>query len=226
MKVFGVFICCLSAAFASQFCYDGKMCSGRDDFTTCTAKYGEFPAIEGELSRFMNINFNHSYQYLLLSSYFKNFEKNRQGFEKLYRKLSDEVWEQSIDLIKYITKRGGQVKFEPIQRKDDLPSDNLNLNEMESLAVALDGQKLLANEANDIHRRVSKNVVHHGDSSLVAHDAEVASYLENEFVHKLADRIRDLSGYANDLIKLLAEDKQPERSLSLYLFDEYLQKVL
>ncbi|WP_411017933.1 ferritin-like domain-containing protein, partial [Salmonella sp. s39606] len=119
--------------------------------------------------------FNHSYQYLLLSSYFKNFEKNRHGFEKLYRKLSDEIWEQSIDLIKYITKRGGTVKFEPIQRKDDLLSDNLNLNEMESLAVALDGQKYLAEEANQIHRRVSKNVAHHSESSPVAHDAEVAS---------------------------------------------------
>ncbi|XP_049832998.1 ferritin heavy chain [Schistocerca gregaria] len=226
MKVFGVFICLLSAAFASQFCYDSKICSGRDDFTTCTAKYGEFPAIESELSRYMNVHFNHSYQYLLLSSYFKNFEKNRHGFEKLYRKLSDEMWEQSIDLIKYVTKRGGAVKFDPIPRKLDFPSDNLNLNEMESLAVALDGQKLLANEANEIHRRVTKNVVHHSEPSLAAHDAEVGSYLENEFVHKLAERIRDLSGYANDLIKLLAEDKQPERSLSLYLFDEYLQKAL
>lgn len=48
---------------------------------------------------------------LLQSSYFGNHEANRGGFEKLYRELSDEAWEKSIDLIKFITKRGGHMEF-------------------------------------------------------------------------------------------------------------------
>jgi hypothetical protein len=39
-----------------------------------------------------------------------------------------------------------------------------------------------------------------------------------------ADNVRKLAGYTNDLKKLL--DKNNEPSLSLFLFDEYLQKVV
>lgn len=47
----------------------------------------------------------------LQSSYFGNYEQNREGFSKLYRKLSDDTWGKSIELIKYITKRGGSMDF-------------------------------------------------------------------------------------------------------------------
>jgi Ferritin-like domain. len=36
---------------------------------------------------------------------------SREGFEKLFRKLSDSTWDDAIDLIKYITKRGGTMDF-------------------------------------------------------------------------------------------------------------------
>jgi ferritin len=36
---------------------------------------------------------------------------SREGFEKLFRKLSDSAWDDAIDLIKYITKRGGTMEF-------------------------------------------------------------------------------------------------------------------
>lgn len=52
--------------------------------------------------------------------------------------------------------------------------------------------------------------------------SQVASYLENNFVHKHSDSIRKLSGYTNDLKRLIADQEDP--SLSLYLFDDYLQK--
>jgi len=51
------------------------------------------------------------------SSHFGNYEKNRGGFEKLYRKLSDQTWEQAIDLVKYVGKRGGHMNFR--LRKDE-----------------------------------------------------------------------------------------------------------
>jgi hypothetical protein len=52
----------------------------------------------------------------------------------------------------------------------------------------------------------------------------VSSYLEEHFLHRHADNVRQLAGYANDLKRLLSENKQA--SLSLFLFDEYLQKVV
>lgn len=45
------------------------------------------------------------------SSHFGNYQKNRAGFEKLYRKLSDQSWEDSIDLVKFLGKRGGHMDF-------------------------------------------------------------------------------------------------------------------
>jgi hypothetical protein len=43
-------------------------------------------------------------------------------------------------------------------------------------------------------------------------------------VHRHAEQIRNLAGYTSDLKRLLSENKQA--SLSLFLFDEYLQKVV
>lgn len=46
-----------------------------------------------------------------MSTHFGNYESNRDGFKSLYRKLSDEAWEKSINAIKYITSRGGRMNF-------------------------------------------------------------------------------------------------------------------
>lgn len=51
----------------------------------------------------------------------------------------------------------------------------------------------------------------------------MSSYLEEHFLHRHADNVRMLAGHANDLKRLLSENKQA--NLSLFLFDEYLQKV-
>jgi ferritin heavy chain len=87
--------------------------------------------------------------------------------------------------------------------------------ELGSMARALDMQKGLAEEAHFIHAEVTRRK---------EHDPEVASYLENNFVHQHSEIIRKLSGHTNDLKHLIAN--QPDPSLSLYLFDEYLQKSL
>jgi hypothetical protein len=43
-------------------------------------------------------------------------------------------------------------------------------------------------------------------------------------MHRQAEQVRELAGHASDLKRLLSENKQA--SLSLFLFDEYLQKVV
>jgi hypothetical protein len=43
-------------------------------------------------------------------------------------------------------------------------------------------------------------------------------------MHRQAKKVRELAGYASDLKRLLSENKQA--SLSLFLFDEYLQKIV
>lgn len=50
---------------------------------------------------------------------------------------------------------------------------------------------------------------------------QASSFLENHFLSQQSDNIRTLSGHANDLKKLLESN---DRSLALFMFDEYLQK--
>jgi len=82
------------------------------------------------------------------------------------------------------------------------------------MAKALELQKNLARGANNIHKKILNTE---------NHDSEVASYIENNFVHKHSDSIRKLSGYTNDLHQLISSD---DASLSLYLFDEYLKNTV
>lgn len=51
---------------------------------------------------------------------------------------------------------------------------------------------------------------------------QVAHYLEEEFIEDQASTVRKLSGYTNDLKRLIQD--ATDTSLPVYLFDEYLQK--
>lgn len=183
--------------------------------TTCNSKYGAIDTALVKLQEYVNSHISRSFEYLLMSTHFANYDKNRAGFEQLFRKLSDSTWDDAINLIKYISKRGGSMNFN--QRKVDLTekTPNYEMYELESLAKALDAQKSLAKDAFNIHEEVTRR---HANT----HDPEMSSYIEEKFAHKHADTIRELSGHAADLSKLLSDN---DYSLSMYLFDEYLQKA-
>lgn len=85
---------------------------------------------------------------------------------------------------------------------------------MTSLSKALDSQKQLAEEALRIHAQVE----HH-----TKQDAAIAHYIEEHFTESLSERVRQLAGHTNDLKNLLGER---DASLSVFLFDEYLKKIL
>jgi hypothetical protein len=53
------------------------------------------------------------------ATHFGNYEKSREGFEKLFRKLSDIAWNDAIDLIKHMTKRGGAMNFSARKSEED-----------------------------------------------------------------------------------------------------------
>nr|CAI5818989.1 unnamed protein product [Callosobruchus analis] len=183
----------------------------------CTAKYGAIDNLQSKLQRYVNHHFIRSFEYLLMATHFGNYEKNREGFEKLFRGLSDNKWHEAIELIKYITKRGGEMNFNELSegiRDEDKEEQDFELLELSSVAKALDIEKKLALEAFQIHEDASRKM--NG-----FHDPEISSHVEHEFVHKQRDIVRKLAGYTTDLSELL---NGPDASLSLYLFDEYLQK--
>lgn len=194
-------------------------CNGLiDNIANCNANFSGFSSGVQHLQAYANEQLLKSYDYLLLSANFGTYVKNRPGFEKKFRELSDAAWERSINLIKHITKRGGQHDFYT-RRSVTVSTPQkrvLELNEISSLAFALDTEKSLALEAHSLHERYS----HANHKS--HYDAEIAHYLEEKFIEDQATTIRKYSGYTNDLRRLL--DESVDSSLSLFMFDEYLQK--
>ncbi|XP_071448764.1 ferritin light chain [Hetaerina americana] len=177
------------------------------DYSDCSATYGAANLIMNDLSKFANTHIALSFDYLLLSTNFGSYEKDRKGFEKLFRQLSDSTWEDGIDVIKHTAKRGGIVDF--MLKSDDIAYGKSvsSVNEIQGLSRALDSQKNLAAMTFKLHQK--------------AGDPEISSYLENSFLHKQADTIRSLSGHISDVKKML--DYPDQRSVSLFLFDEYLR---
>ncbi|KAI5706435.1 hypothetical protein M8J75_008152 [Diaphorina citri] len=216
------------SAFVNQ-----KVCSKKDQSVeidkllgvSCSAQYEGFSAIQPKIRQYINAQIIDSYQLTLLSTNFGNHKANRPGFEALYKKLSDEAWEDAIELIKYNAKRGGKlVDFSDIRGRDlkSMVDEQKKsaITEYNSLATAVDLQKELAAGAHDIH----KEAIRLGQAY---HDPEISSFIEKEFVHKYSSNIRTLAGYLADMNSIMSEyTENGGPSLSLYLFDEYLQKSL
>ncbi|XP_075148891.1 ferritin 2 light chain isoform X2 [Haematobia irritans] len=181
----------------------------------CNARYGGIDHVEPEIQAYVNSQLTKSYEYLLLATYFNSYQKNRPGFNKLYQGLSDRSFDDTIDLIKKLTSRGGRVNFNTVHESPASVSKQrmqMEVDELHSLAMALDNEKQLTNGAIHVHTRS----VHASER-----DPEIAQYMEEKFLGKQAESVRKLSGYANDLSKLM---NQQDPSLAVYLFDEYLQK--
>lgn len=231
MKVLASAVLCLlavSGALAADACYqdvtlDCGQASSTLTLPRCNAIYGEYGRhgnVAQELQAYANLHLERSYEFLLSAAYFNNYQTNRAGFSKLFKKLSDDAWEKTIGLVKHVTMRGDEMNF--AQRSSQKPVEKKNytveLHELESMAKALDTQKELAERAFHIHREATRNSPH-------LHDPEIAQYLEEDFIEYQGKRIRELAGFTNDLKKFTDNNGQ-DLSMSLYLFDEYLQKVV
>ncbi|XP_037814982.1 soma ferritin-like [Lucilia sericata] len=181
----------------------------------CNSRNGGIDHIEPEVQAYINSHFIKSFEYLMLATHFNSYEKNRPGFHKLYQRLSDRSFDDAIEMIKQLSRRGGKVDFSVVHESPasiGQKSLNLETDELHSLAMALDTEKQLFNGAIHIHTRS----LHASER-----DPEMAQYIEENFLSKQAETVRKLSGYANDLSKLMSHQ---DPSLAVYYFDIYLGK--
>jgi len=199
-------------------------------FGDCNAQYGAISHIEHSLQHYANQQLSASYDYLLLSTFYNTYQRDRPGFSKLFRSLSDEAFENSIKMIKHVAKRGGVRTFRMHQevKRGRAPvvdeTKTLDFDELPALAKALDIEKELSKKAMELHAHVS---VHNNlATKTVTYDPEISHFIEEELLEKQASTIRKLSGYANDLHKIVDRNAAGVSStaLGVYLFDEYLQK--
>lgn len=85
------------------------------DVNRFTAQFSAINHVRDDLQIFTNQQLEKSYDFLLLSFTFDKYELDRPGFEKLYRKISDKAWEDTVGLIKYQSKRGLSVTLNGVQ---------------------------------------------------------------------------------------------------------------
>lgn len=156
-----------------------------------------------------------SYKYLLLSKHFDNYVKNRPGLSKLYKKLADDTWDDGVNVIKHITRRGGAHQF---NTPKSIEFNTVEVTELKSLSIVLDTEKQLAIAAHKLHQHYS----HVKDAN--HYDPEIAHYIEEEFIEEQSKRIRTFSGYSNDLKRILLTGSTTVDNLGIYLFDQYLEK--
>ncbi|XP_034950716.1 ferritin, lower subunit [Chelonus insularis] len=214
----------LISSCTANFCYSDveSACNTRESMgenptlANCNAQYGAINHLLTDLQAYVSAHIDTSFEYLLMSSHFGNYDSNRDGFKGFFRKMSDKAWENAIDLIKFITKRGGKMNFNVLPRiKRSDKNLVLELPEINSLARALDTEKQMANEALHIH-----NIAEHHANK---HDASVSHYIEEKFIEPQAETIRTLAGHTNDLKRLLSDN---DAAVSLFMFDEYLKSTL
>jgi ferritin heavy chain len=174
----------------------------------------------GNLVKHVHAEISRSYDYLLLASNFGTFKDNRPGFRKLYKDLSDKAWKNGIELIKYVTKRGGKMDF--TKKYDDVEKiKEAALNEVQSLNFALDTEKRMASDTHHIHEHASRA------NCKADYDPALSHFVEEMYFEDQTETIRKLAGYTNDLKQMSFKDGQIElatKQLATYLFDEYLQK--
>ncbi|XP_037949448.1 ferritin-1 heavy chain-like [Teleopsis dalmanni] len=195
----------------------------------CNAKYNIFD--NKHVSDYVGELLFKSYEYLYLATRFGAYQKNRSGFQKLYKELSDKHFDEAIDLIKHINKRGVSINMLEIisnskEYKKDVKFYSLDKDELHSLGIALDIEKELFEKAAN----VTNHAIHDIDNTekngrhtkhYKHRDPEFAHYFEEKFLGSQAETVRKLSGYFNDLLKIVRDEQQ---ELGFYMFDEYLQK--
>lgn len=139
----------------SQIIFINFIFSLIDDLKNCNALYGGFIRNVSMIQEYANEQIEKSFEYLLLAANFGTYVKNRPGFEKQFRSLSDKSWNNGIELIKHITKRGGSHDFTVNSNTQSDKKHYLDLNEINALALTLDYEKTLAMKAHRIHEKYS-----------------------------------------------------------------------
>ena len=186
---------------------------------------------------------------MLLGAKFEEFALNKPGMNKLYKDISDKAWKDTIDLIKYQSKRGHKVKFtnnyDILEKamnsshasltKDEkntlvmeLKTDNVAVsgaNVLKALAYTLDYEKNIATGIHHIHRILSIAGKKDPKTEEYHYDPEVTQYLEEKFIEDEADHIRKLAGYVTDVKKLLLHpESEHMKFFAMEMFDNYLAK--
>lgn len=216
----------IAAALVAGLCMVHAVEFNSSDVNQFTAQFSSINHVQNDLQSFTNQQLDKSFDFLLLAFTFDKYDLDRPGFEKLYRKISDKAWEDTIALVKYQSKRGLTVSLDGVQTgvvnqlNDGKVGKTtlLDSNELSSLKVALGYEKILADESHRIHKKIS-----HAHDKGAAYDPDVAHYLDEEIIEYQSGTIRKLTGYIHNLHSIIEESNT--KDMGIHMFDEYLNSV-
>jgi len=180
--------------------------------TRCSSIYGGFKANEKNLHYMVMYHLEDSFKFLLMASHFNRDDVNRMGLHKTLMGYSDQLWDNAVKTIKYITKRGGKFGVHPeVNLKDVRPNDFDG--EVEALAITLDVWK---RQALDVNMRIKQAMHKHNETHW---DPSIFGFFQ-EHVDSYTKNIRDLAGYLNIMGRMAKDEKT--RKMGLHLFDNSL----
>jgi len=181
----------------------------------CSSIYGGFKANEANLHNMVLYHLEDSFKFLTMASHFNRDDVNRMGLHKMLMGYSDQMWENSIKMMKYMTKRG--AKFDG-SRLNTFTLKSVQPNEfdgeVEALAISLDMWK---RQAVDVRDRIKQAMHKHNDSHF---DPSIFGFFQEDFIESYTQNIRDLAGHLNIIGKMAKDDKT--KKMGLHLFDKSL----
>ncbi|CAL1526703.1 unnamed protein product [Lymnaea stagnalis] len=153
---------------------------------------------EAGINRQINMELYASYSYQSMAYYFDRDDVALPGFHKFFKHQSEEEREHAEKLMKYQNKRGGRIVLQDIKKPD---RDEWGTG-LEAMQVALQLEKSVNQSLLDLHKLCTSH-----------DDAQMADFLESEFLEEQVKSIKELSDYITNL-------KRVGPGLGEYIFDK------
>jgi len=166
-------------------------------------------ALFSHTQKLLNLHLTTSLEYLLIGSKFNQWNSYRAGFRKYFDALSDGAWNDAVELIHHMTKRGYKPKVyvnEPFGEK------NVGeYSELEALAVSLDREQTLASTTMDIMSEA------HSET----HDPEMFHYLSEHLSDVRTKKIKTSANHVNTLYRAVTDVVKGDGDgpLALHIYD-------
>jgi ferritin heavy chain len=161
---------------------------------------------EAAINDQINVEYNVSYVYHALFSYFDRDNVALPGFAKFFKENSEEEREHAEKLMKYQNKRGGRVKLNtitsPVMEFDHAEKGDA----LYSMELALSLEKLVNEKLLSLHQVAVDN-----------NDPEMSDFVEREYLQEQVEAIKKISEYVSQL-------RRVGKGHGVYHFDLQLQE--
>lgn len=146
---------------------------------------------ESAINDQINVEYNVSYVYHALFSYFDRDNVALRGLAKFFKESSEEEREHAEKLMKYQNKRGGRVKLLAICPPPMEFSNSLKGDALYAMELTLSLEKLTTEKLYHLHKIAED-----------AHDVQLTDYIESEFLTEQIESIKKISEYVAQLRRI------------------------